>query len=465
MAEIITRYSMTTPGSRIGVAVSGGADSVVLLHILYRLAPVLQAGLVVLHLNHQLRGTESDGDENFVRGLADSLGLPCFAERTQLGSGNLEQEAREARRRFFAKARRDHELARIALGHTRSDQAETVLFRFLRGSGTAGLAGMRFVTEEGLIRPLLEISRNEVRDWAITERIGWREDSTNADPKFARNKLRNEAIPVLTAGFNSNLEGVLAGTAAVAQAEEEYWAYEITTIYERISKRTQLGSFLQIPDLEGLPLAVRRRLIRRMLVDVRGDLRGIDLQHVDAVLGVCSSSHGHDRVIVPGVDVLRSFKTVLFTAPGKLNSEKRHYTLDLKVGEINELPYGLGSIGLCFVNSGAQFCANFKSEEYFPTEIADLDRDALGGGEPVRPLRVRNWEPGDELRRSGHRVPEKLKSLFQEYRVLLWERRHWPVVVCGEDIVWVRRFGCAAEFQAADSSRDRIRLTYREAVG
>ena len=462
VAEIITRYNMIAPGSRVGVAVSGGADSIVLVRILVRLAPRLRVELVVLHLNHQLRGAESDGDEEFVRALADSLGLPYIVERTQLRPGNLEQVARLARRDFFARARAAQGLDRVALGHTRTDQAETVLFRFLRGSGTAGLAGMRFMTPDGLIRPLLTTSRTEVREWAITERTPWREDSTNGDLRFARNRLRNETIPALAEAFNPNLEGVLAGMADVAQAEEEYWNRSITTIYNRITKRTQLGSFLQIADFDQLHLAERRRLIRHCLAVIRGDLRSIDASHVDAILRVCASSHGHDRVIVPGVDALRSFGTLLLMAPGRLNSDQRHYRVDLEIGVFHELPYGLGSIRINRGNSD-EFCANFNSEQYPSIETAILSGGALSGEKSGWSLYVRNWEPGDELQRVGHNGRDKLKVLFQEFRVLLWERRHWPVVVCGEDIIWARRFGCAAGFDAASGCRDALRLTYLEA--
>ena len=138
VAEIIPRYNMLPQSGRVGVAVSGGADSVALLHILHG----LWNDLVVLHVNHHLRGEESDGDEAFVRKLAESLGLEILVEHAIPGAGNLEQEARRARRAFFLRCH----LERVALGHTRSDQAETVLFRLLRGSGLTGLAGMRYRT-------------------------------------------------------------------------------------------------------------------------------------------------------------------------------------------------------------------------------------------------------------------------------------------------------------------------------
>ncbi len=146
----------------------------------------------------------------------------------------------------FARVRNEAKLDRIALGHTRSDQAETVLYRFLRGSGSAGLAAMRPVSRDGLIRPLLAVSREEVRAWAQSQGISWREDSSNQDPRFARNVLRNEAIPALARNFNPNLEGVLAGTALVAQAEEDYWEGLVAATYAQLRERSHLGSFFQV---------------------------------------------------------------------------------------------------------------------------------------------------------------------------------------------------------------------------
>src|ERR1700751_1523818 len=155
VSQIIPRYSMLASGSRVGVAVSGGADSVVLLHVLHRLVSDLAIRLTVLHVNHELRGPDSDEDEQFVRELARKYALPFVSKRAAPQSGNLEEAARRVRREFFQDCRQRYQLERVALGHTKSDQAETVLFRLLRGSGLAGLAGMRPVTADGFVRPLL----------------------------------------------------------------------------------------------------------------------------------------------------------------------------------------------------------------------------------------------------------------------------------------------------------------------
>jgi tRNA(Ile)-lysidine synthase len=466
VAGIIPRYSMLEPRDRVGVAVSGGADSVVLLHLLHRLAPRFETTLALLHVNHRLRGAESDADEEFARGLGAALGLEVLVTAGAVKGGNLEQEARQIRREFFRRCMTEHGLRRVALGHTRSDQAETVLFRLLRGSGLAGLAGMRPVTEDGLIRPLLTTSREEVRQWATAEGLSWREDASNANPQFARNRLRGEFIPRLSREFNANLEGVLAGTAELAQAEEDYWTQEVEPVYCEIAKRNPLGSILRVQPLRALHLAVQRRVIRRALREVKGDLRSVDFAHIEAILQICCSAHGHDRVIVPGVDALRSFDQLLLTRPGELSSGPRNYQVDLELGMEQRLPFGNGSIFVNCPNFGGENCVNVKKDPDSTAEVVDLDADALsqcGGSRCGGPagLVARNWEPGDELQRPGHKGAEKIKSLFQEHRVVLWERRHWPVVVAGQEIVWVRRFGSAAKFTASPESRRVIRLVHR----
>jgi tRNA(Ile)-lysidine synthase len=460
-AEILNRYSMLSRGDRVGVAVSGGVDSVTLLHILHRLATRFDIKLAVVHVNHQLRGNESNQDEQFVRQLADSLNLEIFVDSGAVEGSNLEQRARDARRQFFFRLlHRDRAVTKIALGHTRSDQAETVLFRFLKGSGLAGLAGMRLLTPERLLRPLLTSSRQEVRTWAESEGLGWREDSSNLDLRFSRNRLRHSTIPALTLDYNSELESALTRTAELAGDEEDFWTDHVAKIFRAIARKVHLGWILPVSDLMVLHIAVQRRLMRYGLFVLRGSLRGIEMQHVDAILALCQSHQGHDRVLVPGADAIRSFGQLLLAARGALNSGERHYQFNLSFGEELALPYRSGSLCVNWVRPELQICANFKGEKDFLPELVDFDGDRINQGYLQGLLCVRNWEPGDELHRTGHRGAEKIKSLFQEYRVPLWMRRHWPVVVCGDEIAWTRQFGGAVGFTASKEHRLVVRLTY-----
>jgi tRNA(Ile)-lysidine synthetase-like protein len=308
VAAFIERHQMLPqPAQTIGVAVSAGADSVVLLHLLHQLRSHFACHLHVLHVNHHLRGAASDADESFVRTLAASLGLPITVEHTAAPTTQIEQQARDLRRHFFQRAIQEYNLNAIALGHTRSDQAETVLFRLIRGTGLTGLAGMRPVTADRLIRPLLNRTRQEIRAWATAQNIQWRDDASNLDTTFTRNRLRLETLPALVETYNPNLEALLAQSADLAQTEEDYWHGEIEALYPQFVAATPLGLQIPVAKLASLHLALRRRLIRRALITLRGHLKALSFEHIESILELCHSTEGHNRVIIPGIDALRSF--------------------------------------------------------------------------------------------------------------------------------------------------------------
>jgi len=206
---------------------------VCLLHVLVEVASSWNLKLHVLHVNHNLRGAESFGDAEFVGQLACNLGLPFELRELELGrKGNLEELARAWRYAFFREWLERTGAQRVALGHTQSDQAETVLFRFLRGSGATGLAAIRPVTREGMVRPLIEVERAQVEDYLRKRGIPWREDSTNAATDFARNRIRHELLPKLVRDWNPSLTETLAHTADLSLAEEEYWRREVERLAE-----------------------------------------------------------------------------------------------------------------------------------------------------------------------------------------------------------------------------------------
>jgi tRNA(Ile)-lysidine synthase len=398
----------------VGVAVSGGRDSVCLLDVMARLAPRWQLSLAVLHVNHRLR-PESDEEESFVRELAARYGLECLVDCPQFAEGNLEQSAREARLRFFSSAPCD----RVATGHTRDDQAETVLFRILRGTGLTGLAGIRPVAEP-LIRPLIEVHRAVVHEWVSENRLEFREDSSNLDVKFARNRIRQELLPQLEREWNPRLKEILAGMASLAAAEDEYLDRQLPAVMPE----TDGSVVLDWPELQALDPALRPRLIRKSIRLVKGDLTRIALAHVEKVLAL---RPGHDRVILPGVDVIRSFGWVRFSTYPRAADEDRYWSKEAGPGLDWETPGGHRiSIGL-----------HDERRAYNEGAI----RIASGGG----PLVLRSWRPGDRILLPGRSQPASLKELFQEFRIPLWERRNWPVLESPDGVVWAGEFGAAAD--------------------
>ncbi|MGO4880319.1 MAG: tRNA lysidine(34) synthetase TilS [Bryobacteraceae bacterium] len=460
IAKTITRYSMFQPHQRVGVAVSGGADSVCLLHVLRELAPRWDLRLSVLHLDHQLRGEESRCDAAFVRDLAAGFHLPFELRETDVAAlcretgSNLEQSARDARLEFFASLMRSGTVDSIATGHTRSDQAETVLFRFLRGSGTAGLAAIRPVTDDHIVRPLIEIDRAETERYLRERGIPWRTDSTNASSAFARNRIRHALLPQLTAEWNPALAETLAHTADWAQAEEAYWETELARLAPAHLVREPPVVLIETGALAQLPLAVARRLIRRAVELAKGDLRGVGFEHLAGILELAASPEGHGRLQIPSLDIFRSFNWLRLAPPALDNLDNRNYRLPLPVPGAVRLPGQRRVVVHTELFENA--CVTEPSEDVYNGCVGCLDWNRLSGS-----LEVRNWRPGDQYQPVGHTGIEKIKVLFQEARVPLWERRHWPIVAMGEEILWARRFGPAAGY-AAGSGSSRI-LCIREA--
>jgi tRNA(Ile)-lysidine synthase len=446
VVRIITRYSMFQPGQRVGVAVSGGCDSVCLLHVLHELAPRWNLRLSVLHLDHKLRGEESRQDAAFVRGLAASFGLPFELGESDVAalcreSGeNLEQAARAARLEFFRSFVKSGALDRVAVGHTRSDQAETVLFRFLRGSGTAGMAGIRPLTEHGIVRPLLDLARPEIEQYLRERGIAWRTDSTNASRAFARNRIRHDLLPQLTRDWNPALIETLAHTAEWAQGEEAYWDAELARLVPAHLVIEPPAVLLRVGVLTGLRPAAARRLVRRALEIAKGDLRGIGFDHLAGVLDLASSVEGHGRIQIPGLDIFRSFEWLRIAPPAADNLEHRNYRLPLPVPGAVRLP---GQNSVIHAELSENTPVTEMSENVYNDDVRRLDWNRISGS-----LEVRNWRPGDQYQPAGHTGAEKLKVLFHQAKVPLWERRHWPVVTSGETILWARRFGPAAGFAA-----------------
>ena len=438
--ETVERYSMLAAGMRVGVAVSGGADSVCLLYVLRELAAEWRLCLTVLHLDHQLRGAESRADAEFVARMAVELGVAVMARAVELPAGNVEEAAREARLAFFREAIASGAVDRVATGHTRSDQAETVLFRFLRGAGTAGLSGIRPVTPEGIVRPLIDVERAEVEAFLRERGIAWREDSTNANRRFARNRIRHELLPQLAREWNPEVAATLARTADWALAEESYWEAEVDRLAADRLREEGGAVLVEASAIAELPAAVARRLVRRAIEQAKGDLRGIDFRHVDEVLRIAAREAGCGRTQAHGLDICRSFDQIRFGCPARSDG----YEVAAPVPGVAAIPGGAG-ISLELIEKSE----TSATEDYVYNGVMGwVDWTRVSGS-----LQLRNWRPGDRYHPVGRGGIQKLKSLFQIARIRVWERSQWPVLVAGASIVWTRRFGVAAEAAAGPATR------------
>ncbi len=483
LLKYIREHKLLRAGERVGIAVSGGADSVALLHAIHALRDELGVVVNVVHVHHGIRGEAADEDQRFVERLAAKLGLdfhttnvdvPAHAKENGLG---IEAAGRALRYEYFRELISNHTLDKIATAHTRDDQAETVLLRLLRGAGTRGLAGIyRHVSKESvaeahIVRPLLGTSRKEIETYLSSIGQDWREDATNQDREYMRNRVRHELLPLLERDFNPNIRQVLAETAEIAREEEAWWAEEVErqfrvssfefrektakdpylpkdgrygTPVEEVGKQFQVSSFkfrVGVEEVNKLAVALRRRVLRELAQRAGVTL---DFHHIEQLrefveggaVGACQLASGFEARIgrerggVPWLEIVKKEATgavdfeYALPVPGEVKIPELGVTLRARVVE------------------------------------TDDKTATLGGALIGQVLTVRNWRPGDRYHARGRKKEEKLKELFQEYRVPREERGRWPVVTLGDKIVWVRGLPGAEE----QSTNDEARMTIEEIV-
>lgn len=479
----IRRHRMMQAGDRVGVAVSGGGDSVALLFLLEELRAELGITLLVLHLNHQLRGAESEADEQFVAELARSHGLEFIsarcdvaAEARRLGQ-NLEEIARQLRYGFFQEVAQSGRVTRVAVAHTADDQAETVLARLLRGTGPTGLAGI-YPVVGAVVRPLLDVRRGELREYLKSRGQEWREDASNRDAARLRARIRHTLLPLLESEFQPAAVERLAALASAARGQEVFWrALED----DALRRHFDAGHFKRLPHgvnvcicdlLEPVSLTpvdpdyeratnptrqqmrrelcdgLARRLVRRLFEMTTGSRHGLSSEHVEQVIRLARSETGGGREIhLPGVVVQRTLRGELIFLPRGVESraslEPYEYVVDIAPAraarvEVPQLAKGLVLKVIDWPGT--------PRETRQGAEALDFERLSV-------PLVLRNWRPGDSYHPRGRRRIHKLKELLYERGVEARERTGWPVLTSAGRLAWVRGLPCAEEFAASAATR------------
>jgi len=476
--EALERRRLAAPGDRLGVAVSGGADSVALVRLLHSLQDELGIRLAVLHFQHGLRGEESAGDERFTAELAGGLGLEFLREEADVAAWakshrvNLEDAGRQLRTGFFERMVRDARVTRVATAHTADDQAETLLAHLLRGTGLAGLAGI-YPAAGQVVRPLLEVRRAELRAWLTGIGQPWREDSTNADTARLRARLRRGLLPLLEREFQPQIVGQLCGLAELAREEERFGTALAEARFRVLVRREESQVVLRAADLvaplpqEVLPedeaqAALARRLVRRAVEEVLGHRRGLTAEHVESVLHVSREPRSGHRVELPhGVEVRRSFDEVIFTAgnpagrKGRLREQGAGgYSHAVALPERGSLEVIVPAIGRRVRLKVVDWAGGAGETE--------LSENALDAGRMSPPFLFRNWHPGDVFCPRGRRQARKLKELLREARVSADDRALWPVLESGGGLVWVRGLPPAASCAAGQETRSALLISEEE---
>lgn len=446
--ETIRKRQLLKAGDRVAVAVSGGADSVALLLLLLELRGELGIVLSVAHVNHKLRGEESDEDEQFVAELARRHDLELLVRAAPVdrerGSG-IEAAARALRYHFFRELARSGPARKIATAHTVDDQAETVLLRMLRGTGIRGLAGIhpRLVfreeqrEDEGrafgeVVRPLLEVRRAELQEFLQARGQEWREDSSNRDPSFLRNRVRLAVLPVLKESFGDLAVKNLADLAEIARVEEDHWERGHPEV------RAADGD-LQVTLLSDLPLAAQRRLVRNWLETNAGS-RSVSFRVIDDVLELAAGAAGRTLELPGGRILRRTQRELLWETAGDRQPSDYEYVLPVP-GSVE-----VGELGVRIEAAVTDWDRVPESER----------RQVLDPAKLSGPMRIRNWRAGDRFWPANTRQPKKVKELLSDRHEVGIEKKLWPVIEAGGELVWLRGFAAPAAVQPARGARQVI---------
>lgn len=470
MAAYIRQREMVRAGDRIGLAVSGGADSVALLRLMLELAGELGLVLSVVHFHHKIRGAEADADQRFVAELAQQYRLPlrcgcgdapAYAASQRL---SLETAARQLRYQYFSQVLGSGAVTKIATAHTLDDQAETVLLRLIRGAGTRGLAGIYPklpVANEaaGIIRPLLGIRRTELEDYLRDLHQDWREDASNRDLKHDRNRVRHRLLPLLETEFNPAIRQVLADTAEIARAEEQFWASAVKSFNPEGGRdaegQSRSSAILPVKVLARQSLALQRRIVRAVAQELGMNL---DFQQLEAVLQLVHGT-GSALDLPEGWQVCRrrparkglaDGEPVIAFERGSAETQPSAYEYNLPIpGEVVVTQTGKRiSARLVDVNQssrGDMFSSGYNCQLLDPLPLGSV-------------LRVRNWRPGDRFWPAHTKSPRKVKELLQGRHISGRERALWPVATVGDKLVWMRGFPVPAQFAIKPESAQAVEI-------
>jgi tRNA(Ile)-lysidine synthase len=442
--QTISDHRMCTPGDAVLVAVSGGPDSVALAHVIFTLAAEYSLRPAIAHLNHGLRGGDSERDAEFVIALARKLDMPIYTEKQDVLAFqrshrlSLEEAGRRLRYDFFDAVSSKYRFNKIALGHHSDDNAELVLMNLLRGSGPLGLSGIAPVRGRKIVRPLIRLRRAEIINYLTEKKLLCVTDTSNTDPAFLRNRIRHHLIPQLQTAYNPRIIESLNRLGEIMRAENRWFDDTLEPVLEQcVSFRASQKISLALHDLNQLPQPVKRRIIRKAIHGVKNDLRRITLLHVDAILHLIEKGRVSGRLNLPD-DILVTRNTNDVTIEKKTNVGKQNDYGNLQTSSA-DYQYSIPAAGTVLIKEAdvsiklweidAQDLSDIRNTE---ANVAFFDLDLL-----LFPLLVRNHRPGDRFSPLGVNGTQKVKKYFIDHKIPAAQRRKCPLLLSGGNIIWI----------------------------
>ncbi len=448
----ISKHAMLSGGETVLIGLSGGPDSVCLLHVLHLLKDEFNLKLHALYVDHGLRPDETPDEIAFCKKFCEQMSIPFMTKsidvKTYSREHNLNKQdaARELRFRIFDEVLLHIRADRIALGHTADDQTETFFMRFFRGSGPKGLSGIPPIRRK-IIRPLIETERSEIENFLDEERIGYIIDSSNLKEDYLRNRIRLFFIPEVKK-INPHIVQTVLRTTDILREEERYFDITVTkTLMKLISRKTDQRIELFLAPLEAMEKVILRRILRRAIHETKG-LRGMEFIHIEEIIDLIKRGRHGDRLSLPkGVRVIKNYSILVMTSevPQKLETS----TLNVP-----------GEVFLEDIRAVIKASLEDKVDSFGDGKgAAVFDADKTGNI-----LTVRAREKGDFFYPIGFGKRKKLQDFFVDEKVPRDERDSIPVVVSEKGIVWIAGYRGDERFRVTEKTKKFLKLEFRQAV-
>ena len=439
---------------KIVIGVSGGHDSMTLLYVLESLKEELEFEICVAHINHGIRGAEADADEDYVKSISKSLGLEFYSFKANMDQYakqhklTSEEAGREIRYDFFRQILKDAGANKIAVAHNKDDQAETLLMRFMRGTGIDGLRGMEFKTRD-IIRPILDVKRSRIEVYCKEMSIRPRVDKTNMMPIYGRNKVRLELIPYIEKTFNSGITNTLARTSEIMKMDSDFLKeYTEEKYIYSLEEKLKSKVILDIGKIDDLHMAIKTRVIRRAIEDLITNLKGIEKKHIEDIIKLIDKQKTGKKInIANNIIVTRSYEKLII----EKSIEKEDISFNQKVGintttDIEVLSSKIRSNVYAIEDLNIDF--NNKLVKCF-------DYDNIKSG-----IHVRNRKNGDRFSPLGMTGSKKLKDFFIDEKIPKEKREQTPLILDGDNIIWVVGHRISEDYKVGSNTENVLVLEY-----
>lgn len=453
--ETIKKYNMFKEDDLVIVALSGGPDSVALLHILYKLKDKLKIRIAAVHINHGLRGKDSDEDEQFVNNICKKYNIPLYSKRfdihkiAKMNGMSCEMAGREARYSYFLELIDKLSGNKIALAHHANDQAETILMRLIRGSGIEGLTGIKPVRDKIFVRPMISITRKEIESYCKDNELSPRIDKSNYEKIYSRNKVRLELIPYIQENFNKDITNTLNRFADIIKGDNDYLE---TIATEKADKYCLTdGNDIKISKAAFKEHgAILSRILRNTIKKIKGNLKNIEKKHIDDIIEIQKKETGKVLSLPDNIQIINTYRDIVIKKKLKetniLDYKKLKYRLDINKNNYIQSEGFIVRMQLIESKSGKKVLKNNKFIKYFDYDKANND------------IILRYRKNGDKFSPLGMKGRKKVKDYFMDLKIPQHERSRIPMICFGDSIAWIIGCGISDKYKIDNNTKKILQI-------